>query len=67
MNNKQYQITISVDIEQLSQVYCEAQNLTLEELEVNNITPLVMLETELAWVAPSGVQLIGEIKEVNQQ
>ena len=66
MNNKQYQITISVDIEQLSQVYCEAQNLTLEELEVNNITPLVMLETELAWVAPSGVQLIGEIKEVEE-
>ena len=66
MNNKQYQITVSVDIEQLSQVYCEAQNLTLEELEVNNITPLVMLEAELAWVAPSGVQLIGEIKEVEE-
>jgi hypothetical protein len=61
---KHYNIQFAVDIERLKEVYMESQSLTQEELEVNNITVPMMLETELGWVKISGIYLIGEIEEV---
>jgi len=64
---KHYNIQFAVDIERLKEVYMESQDLTEEELEVNNITTSMMLETELGWVKISGVYLIGEIEEIKYE
>jgi hypothetical protein len=64
---KHYNIQFAVDIDRLKEVYMESQDLTEEELEVNNITVPMMLEVELGWVKISGVYLIGEIEEIKYE
>ena len=57
---KKFSATLLIDEEQLLKAYCEGHNLDPEDCP-----PIEdMVRSEIMWVLQSGIDLIGDIKEV---